>query len=108
MLAPLNGSGWSLRRVLALIEKKRCEHALRFFLAHLDPPELLREALAALREVDFDTGLVRDMWSCAESLQLEQDTRAGRPVLPDMPSVWPLVPPAQAPPPRAAPDPVDD
>eukprot|EP00913_Durusdinium_trenchii_P029834 g27957.t1 len=80
LMEPLGGSGWSLRRVLKMIEERRSEHGLRFFLAHL-PVELLMQALSVLRERDLDTGLSRNPWSFSASLCIEADFRTGRPML---------------------------
>ncbi|CAE8629195.1 unnamed protein product [Polarella glacialis] len=96
---PLGETSWSLRRVLKLIEARRSEHALRFFLAHLDAP-LLLQALSALRERDLDTGLSRDSWSFMSSLRIEADVRAGKAVLPDLPAIWPMYAPTPAPMPQ--------
>eukprot|EP00438_Fugacium_kawagutii_P008494 Skav210946 [mRNA] locus=scaffold713:230451:232751:+ [translate_table: standard] len=96
LMESLGGSGWSLRRILKLIEKRRSEHGLRFFLGHL-PPELLMEALSVLRERDLDTGLSRDPWSFSLSLCIEADVRQGTPILPKLPSVWPMYAPPPVP-----------
>lgn len=104
--SPLGGSSWTLRRVLALIEERRSEHSLRFLLAHLDPQSLIREVLKVLRERDFDTGLVREQWSFMTSLELEADMHADRPILDELPAIWPgFAPPPALPPPLA---PVDN
>mmetsp|Transcript_40902 Transcript_40902/g.131544 ORF Transcript_40902/g.131544 Transcript_40902/m.131544 type:complete len:745 (+) Transcript_40902:77-2311(+) len=87
----LGGTTWTLRRVLRLIEARRSEHALRFFLTNLRDETLLREALAALRERDVDTGLLREKWSYIVSMQLEADTHTGRPIAVDMPNMWPML-----------------
>lgn len=97
----LGGSSWSLRRVLRLIEGRRSEHGLRFFLAHLTP-ELLMQALSALRERDLDTGLSRNPWSFSFSLCVEADVRKGAPILPNLPAVWPMHAPPAPPRPQLA------
>ncbi|CAK9112814.1 unnamed protein product [Durusdinium trenchii] len=102
LMEPLGGSGWSLRRVLKMIEERRSEHGLRFFLAHL-PVELLMQALSVLRERDLDTGLSRNPWSFSASLCIEADFRTGRPMLPNLPAVWPMHAPSMQARPALAP-----
>mmetsp|Transcript_4957 Transcript_4957/g.14471 ORF Transcript_4957/g.14471 Transcript_4957/m.14471 type:complete len:742 (+) Transcript_4957:73-2298(+) len=95
LFSPLGGSSWTLRRVLTLIEERRSEHGLRFLIAHLHPPSLIREVLKALRDRDFDTGLVRDQWSFMTSLELEADMRTNKSILGELPALWPgFAPPA--------------
>ncbi|CAJ1417070.1 unnamed protein product [Effrenium voratum] len=103
LLDPLGGSSWSLRRILKLIERRRSEHGLRFFLSHLQPVELMMQALQALRERDLETGLSRDPWSFSTSLCIEADVRNGMPMLPELPSVWPMQAPPAPPIPERAP-----
>eukprot|EP00929_Paragymnodinium_shiwhaense_P079203 TRINITY_DN41203_c0_g2_i1.p1 TRINITY_DN41203_c0_g2~~TRINITY_DN41203_c0_g2_i1.p1 ORF type:complete len:777 (-),score=158.17 TRINITY_DN41203_c0_g2_i1:194-2524(-) len=66
---------WTLRRVLAEIERRRSEEALRFFLSHLEPVELLREAIRALKERDYDTGLITNHWSFITTARIEAEAR---------------------------------
>lgn len=105
---PLGGSTWTVRRVLSIIEARQNLHSLRFLLSGLDPPELVIEVLRALRERDYDTGLVRERWAFFASVELEADVRAGRALMPPVPNMWPLV---QPPPPPMLPlrpvEPVD-
>eukprot|EP00928_Gymnodinium_smaydae_P088586 TRINITY_DN72655_c0_g1_i1.p1 TRINITY_DN72655_c0_g1~~TRINITY_DN72655_c0_g1_i1.p1 ORF type:complete len:800 (-),score=82.92 TRINITY_DN72655_c0_g1_i1:206-2572(-) len=86
----LGGSSWSLRRILGLIEQRRSEHALRFLISHLYPASLVSELLAALRDRDFDTGLVRNEWAYFASKHIEHDMHKGLDIFPPAPDFWSL------------------